>query len=258
MDYARFNDCTMFHQAPCTVYCFSSTPLISISLDLLPIWPEFLDEKQLFNPHEALNCTRKELEREILLAQKMSGMSVRLIENFSDSEKNSIEYIESVVDNLRHEIGDYLCKISFDTLSIEVSQKLFSFSAIADDSERIADHALTLARLAERKEKQNIVFTEDALTDLREITTQVLENIADVVMLVRNIDTETIKRIFEREDLIDRMVRDVRGRHLERHYKRLCAPEAGPIFIDILIHLERISDHCENIAEHIEDIGASA
>jgi phosphate:Na+ symporter len=226
--------------------------------DLLPIWPEFLDERQLFNVHEALNCTRKELERETVIAQKMVGMSVRLIEDFSDSEKTSIEYIESVVDNLRHEIGDYLCKISFDTLSIEVSQKLFSFSAIADDSERIADHALTLSNLAERKHRRKILFTEEAMSDLRKITELVLENIADVIGLIRKKDGETIETIIEREDLIDRVVRDARGRHLERHYKRLCTPEAGPIFVDILIHLERISDHCENIAEHIQDIGASA
>ncbi len=222
--------------------------------ELLPIWPKFLDERQLSNAHEALKCARKELEREILLAQRMVGMSTRLVEDFSVARKNSINYIESVVDNLRHQVGNYLCMISFESLSLEVSQKLFSYSAITDDTERIADHALTLAELAARKDRRHISFTPQAMEELREVTTAVLENIADTIILIRKKDGETIKRIFEREELIDQMVRDARVRHLERHYKRLCEPEAGPIFVDMLIHLERISDHCENIAESIADL----
>jgi phosphate:Na+ symporter len=37
----------------------------------------------------------------------------------------------------------------------------------------------------------------------------------------------------------------------ENHYKRLregvCTPDAGPIFVDMLRNLERISDHAHNI-----------
>jgi Na+/phosphate symporter len=34
----------------------------------------------------------------------------------------------------------------------------------------------------------------------------------------------------------------------------MCRAEAGPIFVDILVNLERISDHCLVIAEHIKNI----
>jgi phosphate:Na+ symporter len=223
---------------------------------LLPVWPEFLDDRVLSKADAALDCAHRELGREVLLAYKMCEKSIKLISNFSASKKNDINFIESAVDNLRREIGDYLCKISTDPLSPDLSKKLFSFSAIADDIERIADHAVTLSELAERKHKRKIVFTEFGKEDLREITDLVTENMDDTMTLVDGWDNKTIERIFEREELIDRKVKEMRERHLERHYKRICAPQAGPIFIDILIHLERISDHCENIAEHIQDMGA--
>lgn len=222
--------------------------------ELLPLWPEFLDERQLPDTAAALECARKELEREIVLAQRMSGMAIRLIDRYNTNDRKSINHIESVIDNLRHEVGDYLCKIPLESMSIDVSRILFSYSAITDDTERIADHALTLAELAQRKQRRHIPFTGEAMNDLHEIEALVLENIADTVSLIRKKNEEMIESIFKREDRIDDLVKDARARHLERHYKRICEPEAGPIFVDILIHLERISDHCENIAENIDEI----
>ena len=39
--------------------------------EILPLWPEFLDDRYLVNPKEALVCVRKELQREIILVQKI-------------------------------------------------------------------------------------------------------------------------------------------------------------------------------------------
>ncbi len=51
---------------------------------------------------------------------------------------------------------------------------------------------------------------------------------------------------------------DAREKHLERFYKRLCHAEAGPVFIEMLVNLERISDHCQNIAEYVAGIQSIA
>ena len=77
---------------------------------------------------------------------------------------------------------------------------------------------------------------------------------ADAVSLLDGADTELITRIFAREDRIDRLVREARRRHQERYLSCICQPEAGPIYIEMLIRLERMSDHCENIAEYARDL----
>jgi Na+/phosphate symporter len=66
----------------------------------------------------------------------------------------------------------------------------------------------------------------------------------------------TIKNrdIISREEEVDVKVKDARERHIKRFHKRLCRAEAGPFFVEMLIHLERISDHCNNIAEYVLDI----
>ncbi|MBN1546700.1 MAG: Na/Pi cotransporter family protein, partial [Syntrophaceae bacterium] len=45
----------------------------------LPLTPEYLDEKVLTHPEIALNCVRKELEREIILAEKMMVDATHLL-----------------------------------------------------------------------------------------------------------------------------------------------------------------------------------
>lgn len=222
--------------------------------EVFSLWPEYLDEKKISQPDIALNCVRKEMVRQIEIVQKMFSKSVDLITNYREAERNNVHYIEFVVDTLRREIGNYLCEISRNHLSPPLSKTLFVYSQLTDVIERIGDHALTLAKLSERKFHRKITFTDMAHSELRELETLVKNNLDDAASIVAHGSKETIERIYERENHVDVIEKEIKERHLERFYKGLCQAEAGPIFIDILIHLERISDHCENIAENIEEL----
>jgi len=52
--------------------------------DILPIWPEFLDEKCLPRADDALECVRKELQRELVLAQGMFSKTMDLAGKFNE------------------------------------------------------------------------------------------------------------------------------------------------------------------------------
>ena len=222
--------------------------------ETLPIWPEFLDEKYLTNPELTLMCVKKELHREIVLAQRIFHISLNLRTNYEEWRKNSIGYIESVIDNLRNEIVNFLCRISNHKLSPELSQKLFLFTALVDDIERIGDHAVKLGDLTRDKFRARASFTETAKKELEEIETLTAENLRDAVSLMEERDEEKITRISNREEDIDARVKDARGKHLIRYYNGICQAEAGPIFVEMLIHLERISDLCQNVAEYVDEL----
>jgi len=222
--------------------------------ETLSLWPEFLDEKKLSQADAALDCARKELVREIDFARKMFTKSTTLITDYSETERKNINYIEFIVDTLRREIGNYLCKISALSLSQELSRKLFAISQLTDTIERIGDHALTLSQLSARKIQRKIAFTDLAKSDLSEFIMLVDKNLEDASAIIAKKDEATIQRIITRENHIDSIEKDLKERHLERFYRGICHAEAGPIYVDMLIHLERISDHCENIAEYIRDI----
>ena len=55
--------------------------------------------------------------------------------------------------------------------------------------------------------------------------------------------------------MIDGLTRKIKKKHIKRLKKGKCTIELGLIFEDILINLERVSDHCSNVAVGIITIG---
>jgi phosphate:Na+ symporter len=222
--------------------------------DILPLWPEFLDDRCLASPEEALMCVRKELQREIILVQKILTESLQLVKDYKEWKRQNIIYVEFVVDVLRSEIVNFLRKISCQQLSPELSQKLFTYTAMANDIERIGDHAVILAKLASNKYQAEVSFTEMGKKELGEIEQRATENLRDAVSLIGERNVEKIKNISLREEDIDARVKEAREKHLVRYYEGICQAEAGPIFVELLIHIERISDLCENVAEYVDEL----
>jgi phosphate:Na+ symporter len=220
----------------------------------LPIWPEFLNEACLTRTEEALLCVKRELGRQMLLAKAMVRESIDLLRTFRKAAKREQDYVEAVVDNLRTEIAVYLWKISDREFSQGLSKQLFTYTAMVDDIERIADHAVILTKLSEEKHARRIEFSDKGMVELEEIHALVMDNVKDAAVLIAEADEAKILEIYRREECIDTKVREAREKHLERFHRRICRAEAGPIFLEMLINLERISDRCQNIAEYVEEL----
>ncbi len=243
------------------VFLFLLKPFASFMKRIIPgketvlsLWPEFLDRKYLYNADKAFEATEKELEREIMLAQRNYKEAIILISKFNKASKRSISYIDLVIDNLQKEIMRYLDGISRLQLSKRGTTKLFCYSSMVDDIERIGDHITNLARLAEYKKSGKAHFSKEAKKEIEKVQKLVAENVKDAYSLIRHRSRSKIKTVFERESRVDILVKQAREGHLERFYQGACLAMAGPIFNDMLVNFERISDHCTNIAEYAEQL----
>jgi len=216
---------------------------------VIPLWPEYLDTRSLADPNKALACVKNELSREIALAQKMLGESLGLVNEYKENGQRNIMYMELVMDNLQAEITKYLWSISSGGLSQPLTKRLFAFSSFTYDIERIGDRSVNLAEMAEQKYKRRAHFTAAGREELNIIGTLVMDNLTDAAALIEHKDIALIRIIFERERRIDVKIKNSIENHLERFYKKLCVAESGPIFVDMLVNLERISDHCRLIAQ---------
>ena len=53
------------------------------------------------------------------------------------------------------------------------------------------------------------------------------------------------------EEVVDLIAATLKNRHVERLKAGECTIELGTQFLELLINLERMSDHCSNVALHI-------
>lgn len=218
---------------------------------VLPMWPEFLDKTCLASPEEALLCAKKELGREIMLAQRMLSTGLALISHFRSSGKRDVMYIELVVDNIQSEITRYLWNISCGQLSPAHSRRLFAFSSIVYDIERIGDRSMNLVELAESRHNRKAVFSDAAKAELEEVAGLVVKNVDYAAQIIEDRNGKTLQAMAERHLQVLVAIKIATDNHLVRFYQKACRAEAGPIFVDILVNLARISDHSLVIAEHM-------
>jgi phosphate:Na+ symporter len=244
-----------------SIFFFILKPVASAIEKILPgkamtlsLWPEYLDEESLQSPDKALEQVRKELLRELYLTKQMLSESLELILSFREGRRRDIHYVEMMVDNLQSEIARYLNRLSSSALSGKASRKLFAFSAVVDDIERIGDRAVNLTGLAKYKYRSKADFSSEAEIELEEISPLVIDNLNDTASVMEQGDKPLIKEVSERDTMIGTKIQDAIQNHLMRFRQRTCKAEAGPIFVDVLINLERISDHCKNIATYFENL----
>ena len=222
--------------------------------DVLPVWPEYLDRKDLINPVKSLNHVQKELQRQTKLVQIMFARTVNLMSHYEKGKCRDISYVEMVVNNLRTQIVKFLWRASGRPLSEELSRRVFAYTAMAGDIKSIGNHIQSISALAEEQALRKIKFSDCGEKEFQNIISLVDRNLQDASTLMEIFNAETVKDVIRREEEIDIRVKESLDNHLKRFHLRECSPEAGPIFVEMLGHLERISDLCNNIAEYVRDI----
>jgi phosphate:Na+ symporter len=128
------------------------------------------------------------------------------------------------------------------------SEQITKILHMIGDYERISDHAVNVVESVEELRDKKSAFSEEAtreLTVLRKALTDILEMTCEACKendIVRAADVEPLEQVVD--ELIDKM----KLNHVRRLQKNECTIELGFVLSDLLVNLERVSDHCSNIA----------
>ncbi len=217
---------------------------------LIPLWTEHLNKDFLNEPKKALQGVKKEICRGIDLVEDMLEKSYSLTYDFNPKVVRDLSYIEIVIDSLQTEVMDYLSNINKDKLSKDQARQIIRYSEIIDSLERISDHADNVSNLAEHKEKSEVKFSNEAKKEFKNIIELLRGSVKDLRPLIKEESQDAVVRILERENEVDRLTDQAKENHAQRFYRREVPVSDGPIFNDIIVNLERISDQCVNIARH--------
>lgn len=159
--------------------------------------------------------------------------------------------LEDAINNLDSKITDYLVLISAESISAADSTRHTMLMETVRDIERIGDHFENIIELIDYQVNNRVNITEDAMEDLREMFTLTIATVQKALDALDTTSHELAREVAEQEDLIDKMERKFRKKHILRLNEGACSAQAGIVFVDIVSNLERIGDHSVNIAEAI-------
>jgi len=121
------------------------------------------------------------------------------------------------------------------------------YYSVISEFERLGDHAMNIAEVAEDMNKAGVTFSDYALRELSVIR-DLIRNILNYTgKTFKNSDGEAAQHIEPLEEVVDDMINALRQNHLQRLRQRQCSVLAGTEFLNILSDIERISDICSNV-----------
>lgn len=217
---------------------------------------KYIGNRVLLNPSTAVVNGLKELERMASLANDNLNRAMNALITLDEDDIREVYEMEKNIDFLNHAITHYLVKINQSTLPIEDLQGIGALFHVANDIERIGDHAENIVDMAVRRKESGVSFSGEAqkeLTEMLELVNAMLERSLKVIPGTGSAASieKVLNEMFELENQVDEKEKEVQQNHIKRLTKQNCTPEAGMIFSDIISGLERVADHAVNIAAYI-------
>lgn len=202
-----------------------------------------------------LDYTPIALEKAATAATKMSEIAVKnvkramsIIWEFDEAKFQKVQEKETLADKYEDKVGNFVVKIGKHSLKSTEQAKVSELLSSVGDFERLSDHALNIAEAAQEKHEKNIYFSDSAKAEMDLLLGAVTEILDLSTEAFRTQNPENAKKIEALEEVIDEMCKRMRSYHIKRVQSGGCTIEMGFVFNDLLVNMERVSDHCSNIA----------
>jgi len=213
--------------------------------------PAHLEKHLLNTPLVALDAATKEIIRMAELAKSMVSDAMNGFLKSDAMALSRVERKERVVDSLQEAVTNYLMELTQTQLSPEQAEKIPALLHSVNDIERIGDHAENLVELAERKNNQNLPFTEDALEELNQMHAKVQDMCDKIIAALKSNKPKDAELALEIEYQINKDTETFRQNHINRLSNGKCQVLSGIVFLDMLSNFEKMGDHLANVAEAV-------
>ena len=177
---------------------------------------------------------------------------------WNDAIADEVERKEDAVDHYEDVLGTYLVKLSAKHLSTEDNRTINTLLHTIGDFERLGDHAVNLRKTAEEIHDKHIVFSEDAVKELQNLTNALTEILELTIDAFSEHNLEMARHVEPLEQVIDCLISAAKSTHVERLQSGKCTIQNGFVLNDLLTNYERVSDHCSNIAVSLIETSAGS
>ena len=209
---------------------------------------ELLDERLLATPAVAVQRAHEIAGEMAADAAKAMHLAMGLTKQFDAGIMEQVVELEDKTDRYEDALGTYLVKLSGMNLSVSDNRILNTLLYTVSDIERMADHAMAIAKAALEMEEKKIEFSKQAKNELAVLGQAVLDIVDRTVKAYHSFDLNQAIKVEPQEQVVDALVREVKARHVRRLRDGLCTVEYGFVLEDLLTACERTADHCSNVA----------
>lgn len=219
---------------------------------------EFLDDLLLKTPSVAVDEARRKMKEMLIMAFENFDRALKLSDEWDDKIFKKLGKVETKLDYYEDQLSGFNVKIAAEELSDDDSATVSMMLHTITDAERIGDRAVNIAESVKELVDKKLVFSDEARYELNVIADALREIVEKTKKCFVDGDIEAAYMVEPIEEVIDDLVEKSKDNHVARLKEGTCTLELGLILNDIIINLERISDHCSNIAaDKIEQNGGN-
>ena len=217
-----------------------------------------LDERLLLSPDFAISECFNQTVKMSTIVERNVIYATKLLKRFETKKAEVVAQNEKRIDMYEDKLETFLIKASNRDMSEEASTSIGRLLLNIGDFERIGDHAASILALAERMNEKKLQFSEPAVQDIKVIVYAVLDVLKLAITAYKNSDEVLALDVEPLEQVVDRLIRKSKKRHIKRLQNGVCTIELDLMVSDLFNDLERISDHCSNIATSVLQIKEGA
>jgi len=154
---------------------------------------------------------------------------------------------ENYIDIMADRTSNYLVQLSSHISTADHAEIMNHYYKVITEFERLGDHAMNIAEIADSLNRNEAEFSKDAVSELVVIQ-ELIDTVLDYTREAFKSRSITAARHIEPlEEVVDDMVNALKDNHLERLKKGTCSIYTGTEYLNLLSDVERISDICSNI-----------
>ena len=216
-----------------------------------------LDERFLSYPALAVEQSRLTVNSMAKTARDNLLQALDLMQHFTDEGMMQVEQTEDLVDRYEDKLGTYLVKLNTQELDTQQNQNVSKYLHTLSDFERISDHAMNIAEVAQEINEKKVSFSEHGDKELRILGAALREILTTAIAAFVEDDIDIAYKVEPLEEWIDVLCDEMKSRHVTRLKDGICSLSQGFVFNDIITNFERVADHCSNIAIAIIELEAN-
>lgn len=221
---------------------------LSVPEDKEPESTALLDQRLIATPAVAIQRAQEIAADMAKTASQALDGAIGLLDKFVPKVLENIKALENKTDEYEDALGTYLVQLTGTKLSVHDNRQLNILLYTISDVERIADHAVSIAKAGEEIYQKDIAFSDAAKKELKVLSKAVQAVVKSTVAAYCGGDLENARRVEPQEQVVDSLVKEIKGRHVRRLRNGQCKVEYGFVLEDLLTSFERVADHCSNIA----------